>query len=192
MVAEGEFDSKVVLNAARRWLQYREDRLTRRQTEDLVQETALQVWQARATVRDAERLEAFARTIVKRLRYHAVRRHLRARFLSLDADEGHAESVVDRPSEERSLCVAGSPVDADWLLVELPTALARLGDTNRALLQSFYSGSSCREIGGRYGLTEGCVKQRLFRARSLVRADLEARARGAGLVDVPKQEREED
>lgn len=187
MAMESGFDDEVVVSVARGWLSRRCDLFTRRNLDDFVQETALRTWQARESLRDRERLAAFARTIAQRMRYHELRRHHRLTTVGLEVEDPIAPPD-DRDAGERWFRVADTWVDAEWLKAELRKALAGLGSSQRAVLQEFYAGSTCRDIGGRLGLTEGCVKQRLFRARSRVRADLEARARCAGLVDVPTRQ----
>ncbi len=190
-MADREFDGGAVLETAQRWLRKNSDSFTRRHRDELAQDAVAAAWRAHGSLRDPERLTAFVRTIVQRVRYHALRRHYRARAMQLDVDPQLIDQMqFGERAEERSYRVGGELVDSAWLLRELDAAVARLDETNRGLLRSFYAGSTCREIGGRYGLSEGCVKQRLFRARARVRLDLESRARCAGLAHVPVAERE--
>ena len=187
------FEGEVVLEVARRWLNRNDDPFTRRHRDDLAQEAAATTWRVWHTLRDPQCTTAFVRTIVKRLRYHALHRHFHGNDRNVPMDP----TVLDRMAHDEqdaapTYRVGNRLVEAEWLKRELDLALARLDATARDLLNAYYAGSSCREIGGRYGLSEGCVKQRLFRARSRVREAIESRARGAGTVRVVRKDQEQE
>lgn len=190
-MVELPFECEAVLATAHRWLGRRRDRFTLHNRDDLAQETAASSWRAWRTLRDPSRVEAFVTTIARRLRFHALRRHHDSVARQVPVDPVVLDRMACEAADgERLYRVGGELVDAEWLLRELAFALADLDETTRAVVSAYYAGTGCREIGGRFGLSESCVKQRLFRARSRVREVIEARARCTGAIDVPIPARE--
>lgn len=187
MMREQEIDCLAVLETAQRWLRLRPDAFTRSQREDLAQETALAVWSVREKLGMAERPHAYGTTIARRVRFHGLRRYHSRRTVSLD-EEGFDCEAIPHPVPEEHVRIDAGWVDREWLLRALERALLDLDPINRQLLEEHYSGTNCRDLGRRFGMSVECVKQRLFRSRARLRDQLVAGARCAGYLDEPKKE----
>lgn len=174
-----EIEYGEVLRAVERFLRRYHDAFTCAHRDDLAQEAAIETWRRSASLRDAGRATAFARTIARRLRYQAVHRNLRARaFRSLDREVSCREALAVRePGEDdgRAFRVGGEWVDAAWFSEQLDDVLLDLGSVNRAIVRAYYEGSSCRELGARYGIAPAGVKARLHRCRIRIRESFVAR-----------------
>lgn len=166
--------------AAMRFLGRWTDPWMRREREDLAQETMLEAWRRRRTIRRLDRFEAFVRTIARRRRWHALRAAARWRVESLDALEGLADRLADEREEDRTMRVHGEVLPVRRLLTELNQELGGLGSLDRLILHGYYEGFSCSELADRYRLGEQCVKVRLHRARHRIRERLVRRVAGAG------------
>ncbi|MGE0143411.1 MAG: RNA polymerase sigma factor [Planctomycetota bacterium] len=187
MMREQEIDCLAVLETAQRWLRLRPDSFTRSQREDLEQETALAVWTVREKLGMADRPHAYGTTIARHVRFHGLRRYHSQRTVSLDEEDFDSEAIP-HPVREAHVRIDCGWVDRDWLLRALDRALVSLDPINRRLLEEHYSGTNCRDLGERFGLSVECVKQRLFRSRARLRDQIVAGARCAGYLDEPKKE----
>jgi DNA-directed RNA polymerase specialized sigma24 family protein len=158
------------------------DTFTRNARADIAQEAALATWLTSATVRDPGCLPALARTISRRLRGRALKRH---RWAGQACFGGGGKVLDERGSEPGSDClqVLGVPIARHWLLARLERHLRRLTDLNRTLLIGFYEGFCCAELAARFQLSEDAVKVRLYRCRHRIRRELEAEVRAAGHLD---------
>jgi RNA polymerase sigma-70 factor (ECF subfamily) len=171
------WDYGLAIAVADSFLSRWKDRFTRNLRDDLAQEAAVEVWRCRERVRHPARLDAFVRTVSRRLRCRAMREQAR------EAVRLHDRSVWDRVSadDRRSVLRIGSEWrDARSMLEFLEQAMARLSTLNRQLLRGFYEGFSCSELAERYGIPESSVKVRLYRSRRRLRTDFAARSFGAG------------
>jgi RNA polymerase sigma-70 factor (ECF subfamily) len=128
--------------------------------EDLVQETFLRAWRSRADLRDAGAMRAWLYTIL---------RNEHARLF-----ERQRPDVRD-PFELPDIAAWG--YDTSTEAFALRRALARLGAEYRdPLLLQVIGGFSCREIGAMLELKTNTVLTRLFRARKLLREQLDGDA----------------
>jgi RNA polymerase sigma-70 factor (ECF subfamily) len=126
--------------------------------DDVVQESMLRAWKARAELTDASALRQWLCTIVRRA--HA-RLYERKRFETTDVDL----LVADESPE---LAVSG-----DEELLGLRRAIAALTDEYRVpLTMQVLGGFSTSEIASELGLTQAAVLTRLFRARDKLREAL--------------------
>ncbi len=163
------------LGIARHFLSRWRDAFTSSAADDLAQETTLEVLRRRHTIRQAERFEAFVRTIARRYRARALVTHLRVQMTSLDAEGDLHEQLVDEPQLPAQLRIAGRCLPVQWCLRELANALCRLDPVNSHMLLSFDEGFSMGELAERFQLTEDVVKVRLHRSRERVRCEIEDR-----------------
>jgi DNA-directed RNA polymerase specialized sigma24 family protein len=159
------------------------DPVTRRERDDLVQETAWATFCQATNVRDQSCIPAMVRTISRRLRHRALSRAARRAVVF-----GGNFRPVDRlrvcESTGPCLLVAGRPVPVARLLNMLEAVMWCLPPLNRRLLRAFYEGFSCLELADRFELTEEGVKMRLHRSRRRLRKAFEVTIRVAdGLVD---------
>lgn len=141
--------------------------------EDVVQESMLRAWRARAELKDPAASRHWLLTIVRR--EHA-RLYERRRLETIDLD-----AVVAR---EDGLLAA--PAEAD--LVELRAAILRLPHEYREpLVLQVLGGFSTAEIARELGLSTSAVLTRLFRARNRLRAiyGLVPAAGAIGAEDAP-------
>ena len=151
------------------------DTFTRANADDIAQDAVIRVWQRRATLRDHDRLEAFVRTVCKRVRHRAIERDARLRPVSLDAEVGLAEGLTAPQSDVLHHAVAGHAVSVSWCVGELPGILRGLDPLNGHIVRDYYEGFSCRELAERYGLPLDSVKVRLHRSRRRIRRAFEDR-----------------
>jgi RNA polymerase sigma-70 factor (ECF subfamily) len=124
--------------------------------EDLVQETLLRSWRARADLRDPQAAKAWLYTIL---------RNEHARLY-----ERQRPDVCD-PHLLPEVAVRGYDTSAS--AYSLRRALAGLAEEYRdPLLLQVIGGFSCKEIGEMLGLNTNTVLTRLFRARKTLRERL--------------------
>jgi DNA-directed RNA polymerase specialized sigma24 family protein len=182
MVGSNEMTWRQAFRDADEFLGRWRDTFTRNARADIAQEAAFATWLTAPTVRDPHCLPALARTISRRLRGRALKRH---RGLG-EACLGRGGKLLDqRDLEDGADCllVLGVPIARPWLLARLERRLMRLSDLNRALLLGFYEGFCCAELAVRFHLSEDAVKVRLFRYRRRIQRELEAEVRAAGHLD---------
>ncbi len=128
----------------------------RQTAEDLVQETFLRAYRARAQLTGIENPRAWLYRIATNLALNAI--HRRKRFAWLPWNAANAESG---PSDLGDQVSTSSAVEK---------ALARLSPEYRIpLLLSSHFGFSIRELAEAMGISEGAVKVRLSRAREMFR-----------------------
>jgi len=179
-------DGDVVWGGALRdaggWLRRCRDDWTRRNVDDLTQETAIAAWRWGSRMRHRERLWAAVQTIARRLRSRGRRRQERG-FVACAQDVVDAAVWQAREDERPTFAVAGQPLAADELRPWLRTALRALSPLDQQLRHDFYEGVGCAELAARHSRTESCVKTRLHRARRRVQHHVEACARAAGGLD---------
>lgn len=126
--------------------------------DDVVQESLLRAWKARAELTDPGALRPWLYTIVRR--EHA-RLYERKRLETTDVD-----MLVAQESPE--LAVSGEEE-----LLGLRRAIAALPDEYRVpLTMQVLGGFATREIAAELGLTQQAVLTRLFRARDKLRESL--------------------
>jgi RNA polymerase sigma-70 factor (ECF subfamily) len=124
--------------------------------EDIVQETMLRAWRARAELRDAAAAKPWLLTIVRR--EHA-RLYERKSLPTIDVDE-----CVARQDIELAF------TDPDPEVIDLRRAILCLPDEYREpLVMQVLGGFSSEEIATELGLTVPAVLTRLFRARNKLR-----------------------
>ncbi|MCB1722745.1 MAG: sigma-70 family RNA polymerase sigma factor [Chromatiaceae bacterium] len=124
--------------------------------EDLVQETFLRAWRARADLRDGSAVRSWLYTIL---------RNEHARLYERQRPDVHD------PFELPDVPVRGYDTSAEAFVTR--RALARLeSDYRDPLLLQVIGGFSCREIGEMLGLNTNTVLTRLFRARKALRDQL--------------------
>ena len=124
--------------------------------EDLVQETFLRAWRARADLRDSKAARAWLYTIL---------RNEHARLYERQRPE------VRDPFELPDIAVGGYDTSTEAFVTR--RALATLdADYRDPLLLQVIGGFSCKEIGAMLELNTNTVLTRLFRARKMLRAQL--------------------
>ena len=159
------------------------DPVTRRERDDLVQETAWATYCQATNVRDQSRIPAMVRTISRRLRHRALCRAAR-RAVVLGGSYRPVQQLHPWEDTGPYLLVSGRPIPVSRLLGMLEAVMWCLPPLNRRLLLAFYEGFSCRELADRFVLTEEGVKMRLHRSRRRLRKAFEVTIRVAdGLVD---------
>ena len=151
---------------ARRFLDRFRDAETRRERDDLVQESALAAWQWFAAAREPGRLGAAVRTIARRKRC----RLLAARRRESIAEESAPARVVD---DENDYVIGGRQVSRSVAVARLRAAMERLPTIDRGLLSARQEGFCHAEIADRSGMTETAVRVRLHRARHRLRQLIE-------------------
>ncbi len=171
-----DIDYGAVRCAAVRYLSRWSDRATASLRDDLAQEATLVTWRKRELLRDPRCAEAFARTVVKRLRARALRRMARYAPRGLETCAESELARRDRSTGAGSFQVAEREVGSDLLLDWLDRSVRQLTRDNADLLLDFYAGRSCRELAARMGLDSRAVKSRLHRGRRRLRELLERRA----------------
>lgn len=123
------------------------------QAEDLVQESFVRLYRARARI-DERRVGAYARTTILNLSRSAFRRR---------RSEERALGRIDRPEASRD----ADPTARD----EMWRALLALSPRQRAVIAlRFYEDMSERDIAATLGMSVGSVKQHTDRALSKLRA----------------------
>jgi RNA polymerase sigma-70 factor (ECF subfamily) len=124
--------------------------------EDVVQETMLRAWRARAELRNTTAIRPWLLTIVRR--EHA-RLHERKRLPTVDLDEYVA-------NQDMALAL----YDADPEIADLRRAILALPDEYREpIVLQVLGGFSTGEIASELGLSVPAVLTRLFRARNKLR-----------------------
>jgi RNA polymerase sigma factor (sigma-70 family) len=134
--------------------------------QDAVQETFIKAWRDLPSLRDVDRFDAWLRQLLVRSCIDELRRRRR---LSVEVE------LVDamHPSVSDSTI---SIADRD----ALQRAFRRLDPEQRALVVLYYyQGLSLEEVAAALRIPAGTAKSRLFRARELLRAALEADGRTA-------------
>jgi RNA polymerase sigma-70 factor, ECF subfamily len=136
--------------------------------DDLVQQTVLQAWAARARLRPETRVRPWLFTILRNCHY---------------ADLRHRRREVEDPGGDIAASVAVSPNhDIDGNVDKLHTALKALPDHQReALMLVVTRGLSYVEAGRICGCKEGTIKSRIARARTQLRHLLEGPRAGGVL-----------
>lgn len=124
--------------------------------EDVVQETMLRAWRARAELRDSNAIRPWLLTIVRR---ENARLHERKRLPTVDLDDLIA-------SQDIALALH----DTDPEIADLRRAILALPDEYREpIVLQVLGGFSTGEIAKELGLTVPAVLTRLFRARNKLR-----------------------
>jgi RNA polymerase sigma-70 factor, ECF subfamily len=124
--------------------------------EDVVQETMLRAWRARAELRNSTALRPWLLTIVRR---ENARLHERKRLPTVDLDEYVA-------NQDMALALR----DADPEIADLRRAILALPDEYREpIVLQVLGGFSTGEIAKELGLSVPAVLTRLFRARNKLR-----------------------
>lgn len=134
--------------------------------QDAVQDVWLRVLRGINRLRDGSKLRAWLFGIA----HHVVMDRLRGQYASLTVDGIDLENVaVDEPSSDLEDDVA-----------TLHNELTQLPVTEREVLTLFYLRElSLAEVADVLGIPLGTVKSRLFRARQLLRQQLESKERHA-------------
>jgi RNA polymerase sigma-70 factor (ECF subfamily) len=123
--------------------------------EDVVQETLIRAWRARAELKDGNAARAWLFTIARR--EHA-RLYERKRLPLVDLDD-----MVMHESAELA-------AEADSATLDLRNAILKLTDDYREpLVMQVLGGFSTQEIAAALGLSQQAVLTRLFRARNQLR-----------------------
>ncbi|MBK8975711.1 MAG: sigma-70 family RNA polymerase sigma factor [Planctomycetes bacterium] len=177
-----ELDYAAALAVARRFVDQWHDPVTLNARDDLAQEAVVEAWRRRDTMRDARRLPAFVRTVVRRMRARELQRHGRHAHVSLDAhpDMESLAQHVDA-DDSRWLAVDSFRVEQDWLVATLRSALRRMRGNRGRLVLAFYAGESTQRIARRFTIPPHLVKCRLHRGRRRLRADCAELVRRAAM-----------
>ncbi len=145
----------------------------RQRAEDLTQETFLQAWEKRATLREPARAVSWMLAIASRKVIDA-HRHASARPESrlpefFDPIEGHSRSRIGAKAESN----LDHKLDGKSEAVQ--QALAKIPELYRTtLVLRYYSGLTLAQIARLLGTPEGTIRNRLFRAHLTLRAELTA------------------
>lgn len=129
-----------------------------REVDDLLQETFLQAWRARAALREPERFGAWLFAIGRSLAGRARRR----------APREELPESLPAPGAERHAQLAAEGAEALAALRELPEAY------RETLAMRLIEGLSGPEIAAATGLTHGSVRVNLHRGMELLRERLHA------------------
>lgn len=137
--------------------------------EDVVQEAALRAWAGRATFRGNGTFDAWFLSIVRYTACDALRQgsHRPQRVLAPEAERRALAVLPDyAPSPELQ---AEQHETRQALLSDIQTLPE---DYRQALLLRYWGGLSYQEVAERVGVEMPVVRQRLFRARTLLRKHL--------------------
>jgi RNA polymerase sigma factor (sigma-70 family) len=143
--------------------------------EDVAQDAFVETWQALGKLRAHERVAAFIVGVVRRLAKNALRARARRRAV---AEAASADGLLPHGGQRGSdASGANTPLD-DLLAAEeyraLTAALECLPAQHREVLVLFHSeAKSIAEVAAALGQSEQAVRQRLVRARALLRAEVE-------------------
>lgn len=139
--------------------------------EDIVQEAFLRAFQGLHRLEDPGRFDAWLMRITRNAALDRMRRASRCRP-SLRATDERTDELA---GAERVVRRSGAAEAAPPAQVALRMELAALGETSRSALELHYlRGMSCQEIADREGVSVGCIRTRLHRARRQVRSAVEA------------------
>ena len=141
-------------------------------SEEIAQDVFIEAWRALPRLRNPASFLPWLRQLAR----NRAHRFLERRQRQPEPHEAALESAIDpQPGAELRLI-------RDEERRVLQQALEALPDESRELLTLFYrEGRSVRQVAALFGLSEDATKQRLSRARSRLRADVEARF--AGIVE---------
>jgi RNA polymerase sigma-70 factor, ECF subfamily len=139
---------------------------------DATQEALVAAWRDLAALRDADRFESWLRRLLVNACYQQARRDRRRRHYEATV------TSVDRTSPDPAVGLA----DRD----EIERGFRHLDEQQRALVVlHYYFDLPIAETAASLGLPVGTVKSRLHRTAQLLRASLEADARGGRLSERP-------
>jgi len=125
--------------------------------EEIVSDTFLALWRSREDLDPEQGLKPYIAAIA---RNRAIDRRRTARPAPVSLDELD-ESPAPGPEEE---------LERRAFTAALWDALAALPDVDRALVEGYYfEEERLRDLAGRLGLTPGCAKTRLCRARKTLK-----------------------
>jgi RNA polymerase sigma-70 factor (ECF subfamily) len=138
---------------------------------ELVQESFLKVYRARATFREGESFLPWFHRILRNTCFSFLRKQRRARSLSAPrpgAEDADADFEIEDPARGPSEhALSGERARAFW------TAFRGLSARDREMLAlRHFQELSNREIADSLGVPEGTVMSRLFHARKRLRAGL--------------------
>ncbi len=137
--------------------------------EDAAQETFLAVFRALPRLADVGAFDGGMLRIARNAAIDSLRRAARERP-SLRA---HDESMDGAPGMPRVIRRSGSQPPCPRSAALFSAALDEMPSAVRETLRHRYEhGLSCAEIADRLGVSQSCVKTRLFRARKVLRATL--------------------
>jgi RNA polymerase sigma-70 factor, ECF subfamily len=141
--------------------------------DDLVQDTLLRAYRARARFRPGTSVRAWTSTILRRCFLTGVLRAKR-RGLQTDTDAGcPLHAAVDRPRSPLANPTFDDQALDDWLDDTVKRALDRVPDAHRKpFVLSAVRDMSCQAIGQYLRVPVGTVMSRVHRARERLRRDL--------------------
>lgn len=141
--------------------------------DDLVQDTLLRAFRARARFEPGTSVRAWTTTILRRVFLTGVIRHKR-RGLETDTDVGEPlgrTAGIAAPSFEEA--APGLKAVLDQLDDRVKLAIERVPETYRTpFLLSVIEEMSCSDIAERLGVPQGTVMSRVHRAREKLKRDL--------------------
>ncbi len=139
---------------------------------DATQEALVAAWRDLSALRDADRFESWLRRLLVNACYQQARRDKRRRHYET------AVMAIDPVSPDPASAVA----DRD----QVERGFRRLDEQQRALVVlHYYLDLPLAETAASLGIPIGTVKSRLHRTNQLLRASLEADARGGRLSERP-------
>jgi RNA polymerase sigma-70 factor (ECF subfamily) len=141
--------------------------------DDLVQDTLLRAYRARARFQPGTSVRAWTTTILRRCFLSGVLRE-RRRGLQTDTDAGcPLEAAVDRPQSPLANPALDDRALDDWLDDTVKRALHRVPDSHRTpFFLLAVRDMSCKAIGRHLQVPAGTVMSRVHRARERLRRDL--------------------
>ncbi|HED65727.1 MAG TPA: sigma-70 family RNA polymerase sigma factor [Planctomycetes bacterium] len=138
--------------------------------EDVIGETYLRAVRYQARLRDPEKVRGWLLQISRNVL--ADRKRLEQRWVTCSFGEdpetaGEILEPAEEPAEDRpALAMGAYRIEEEDAAAILEQEVARMPESDRRLLHSFYGGSeSCREAAAEVGVPVRLVKVRLFRAR---------------------------
>ncbi len=147
------------------------DAETTNSRDDLAQDVTMVVMQQRHRIASRGKWSHYVRTVARRFRYHALKRHHRATVLSLDANPELALSFsrLDAHDASDPMRIQDRVFDKSWLVDQIQESLQSQPEFDRALIRDFYEGASLKELGVRYGVPAQSAKMRIHRCRKRLR-----------------------
>lgn len=138
--------------------------MNREESEDIVQDILLKLWQQRDELETVSNLEAFALTSARNLAIDRISKH-EQRNISL-VEETHDREDVWQMS-------AHDTMERDERQANIASVIATLPEKQRTVLQlRDIEGKAYKEIAEIIGITESDVKVNLFRARGFLKEKL--------------------
>jgi len=141
-------------------------------SDDLVQDTLTRAWRARERFVPGTNLKAWMVRIERNSFLSGRRRANR----QVDVDPEVFANLSEAPAQEEALHFA-----------DLHRAIDALPEGQRQAFLSASTGDPYEAVAEQFGIAEGTVRSRVFRARAAIIASLESGDRGATIQELPRE-----